>query len=275
MFRNILVLQILGTLLSRGFNGTAVFVLGGLKITLSFKQGLLNHIRYPDLSISGQAALEKIIWYTEGELILKSEGRVAIKATLDYVTALFSILNKIENIPSKDILFLEKTATFTTNDSGYPFDWAKFPNHHKNVESIQRLIRNGKTLEKLYQSLGKNGLRTFFIMCGLGQLNCHYEPVLHPIFEKLQITTEKEITGLLGKQVAKTLHDQLIQKVSPLYNQAHEYDHLYGDYLYSIWYHHLRESAQQIGIPVLAKQACEKAWQILTPKEQDILTYYN
>lgn len=271
-FRDIFVLQIMGMLQARGFNGQAVFTFGdGLSVDSHFYQGALIHVQ-TSARINGAAAVTRIAWRSAGTLALQGQagGLNRQPIILDD-----TLLEHLPPMPNGMPMLLRATAyRLAPNIAPAASRYTQAGN-----ELARRLARP-LTLMQLQESGGADFWPALFNLAMRGQLGVSYDGLLHPLINGIKEGVINGMRKLQGNAVATTLAAKYTQHMTrwPLVTDPvggkfapNIPDPVYGTAAYRDALSNLELLLGQVGAAVLNKRVYQQTLDSLSPQQASLL----
>ncbi len=271
-FRDIFVIQIIGMLQARGFNGQAVFTFGdGLSVDSHYYQGALTHVQ-TSARVNGAAAVARIAWRPSGTLALQAQtgglNRPAI--TLDD-----TLLEHMPSLPGGMPLLSRATA--------YRLAPTHVPGTSRHVQAgadLTRRLARPLPIGQLQEGGGADFWSALFTLSVQGQLGISYDALCNPLVTAIKEGVFNGVRKLQGNGVATALANKHTQHMSrwPLVADPvggkfapNIPDPVYGTAAYRDALSSLELLLGQVGAAVLNKRAHQQTLGALSPQQAGVL----
>jgi len=258
-FKDIFVIQILGTLIARQYSGVAHFVFIDNEAKVWFQKGVLIGMHcFNTLDVN---VLKTIAWYHQGKVTFEQQNFSS--DYLDYPELIEDLIQHASVlIPDICPMILE---AFVTRARLKPLKNSTF-----NETSLPVLINvgSGKKLGELKSNLSKKALWDNIIyLTANGLIITSYAESIGVSIKNFQDSLVNKMRKMLGTHVVKTYTDKLSENMVAVLGNNQTIDPIYGTEPYRLWTKLIVSASQQIGIKSLQERCLESTLTNLPPAD--------
>jgi len=265
-FKDIFVIQILGTLIARQYSGVAHFVFNDNEAKVWFQKGIV--IGMHGFNTLDADVLKTIAWYHQGKVTFENQNFSG--SFLDYPELVENlILHSSVLMPDICPMILQ---AFVTRARLKPLKNSTF-----NQTSLPILISigSGKKLGELKSNLSKKALWDNIIyLTANGLIITSYAESIGATVKNFQESLVGKIQKMLGAHVAKTYTDKLSENMAIILGNNQAIDPIYGSESYRLWTQMIVRASQQIGIKSLQERCLESTLTNLPPVDGRIINNF-
>jgi len=263
LFKDIFVIQILGTLIARQYSGVAHFVLKDTEAKVWFQKG--NVVGMHSFNTLDKDVLKAIAWYHEGKIGFEQQDFSG--SFLDYPDLIEDLIHhSLTLMPRFCPIIVE---AFVTRARLKPLKNSTFNN-----TSLPVLIDvgSGKRLGELKSNLSEKALwDNITYLTANGLIITSYAQSIGVCVKNFQDNLIARMKKVLGNHVVNTYTSKLSENMSAALGNTQSIDSIYGTAPYKIWTQVIVQASQQVGIKSLQERCLESTLTTLSPKEGKLI----
>jgi hypothetical protein len=262
-FRDIFVLQIIGILQDRKYNGRLRLACDKNPASLSLREGRVTHITYG--THDNREALRLLLWRSLGEVELDPQTP-PLEGHLDYAALVEDLLlTTLPPMPAACPL-LEHAQVMRTGLK--PAHQSAFRDHGFNI--LLHIKKDMYATDLYAHAPTETFWPAFLHLCSNGQVLCDYGPSLGALLQRFEKELCAILEKLLGPQASKTYQEAFAKHMRglwPTWKNGTGFDIIYGAMPYYDWTKSQKHGLNALGTPTMTAHCHDKALAKLSPAD--------